>query len=296
MIEPLKFQEDSLAILNYKIEMLDHKMDSIILVNRDLMINKNYFSDIISTQMEWFAILFVLTFGILGLAYWIGIFKYFQNKFTELETNIKTTKNWLLSRIVQKDRDNQNKISSFNSVLENKINSIEKIQSELNNKKFELISEDISKLKNDSSDMISRTEKEIKEILDNQNKAYNEEKEGLLKELWDTNFNTQRSMFFSCYKDKNYTSALTWIIPMLEMIANDKVSYDINTFSDLAINCADNMAIDSTIKERFDVFNKTLQEIENNLEDDAKKESIKKLKIQLNKRYYTMISVVDTKK
>ncbi len=270
-------------------------MDSIIQVNKDLMVNKNYFSDIIDTQMDWFSVIFVITFGILGLAYWIGIIKYFKNKFSEYEENLKTTRNSLLSKVIQKDKENKNNISSNYTILDNKISSLERGQTELNNQKFSVISDDIIQLQKSVSELIGKTETEIKEIIEKQNIDFKSEKEDILSKLWDTNFNTQRSMFFSCYKSKSYTSALTWIIPMIEMIVNKEVDYELKAFIELATVCVTNMEIDDTIKERFDDFNRTLVELETKLDDDGSKEPIKQLRLHLNRTYYTKYEIANKK-
>lgn len=282
----IKQEIDSLSILNQKIDLLNQKIDSVTKVNTDLMVNHNYFSDIIDTQMDWFAIVFVITFGILGLAYWFGIFKYFTNKFRSLDSLIKNTRNSLIIRITQKDKDNVSKINSNHSVLENKIESLEKVMTELNNQRFNTINEEIIKLQTNISSMVIKTENEIKTIIEKQKEDFEEEKNQLLKDLWDTSFNAFRSMFFSCYKDKSYSSALTWIIPMLEMIVKNKVRYTLDTFSKLALTCAQKVTLDSTLKDRFDSLNATLVELEEISKEVDEKDKIKQIRIQLNKTYY----------
>jgi hypothetical protein len=291
MIDNLDLKNDSLIMLSNQVNLLTNKMDSITQVNRDLMVNKNYFSDIIATQMDWFALIFVITFGILGLAYWIGIFKYFRKKFDEHEKNLKETRNSLLSKIVQKDKESRNTILSNYTILDNKISSLEKCQTDLNKQKFTTISDDINKLQNTVSELIGKTENEIKDIIEKQNNTYNKERDNILSKLWDTNFNTQRSMFFSCYRDKAFSSALTWLIPMIEMIVNKEVDYELKDFVKLATECITSMKIDNTIKERFDEFNDTLVDLEKKLEDNDNKELIKQLKIHLNRTFYNKESV-----
>lgn len=285
-------QVDSLAVLTKNVYALNSKIDSIMSINKELMVNKNYFSDVIDTQMDWFALIFVITFGILGLAYWFGVIKYFQNNFITLNTDVKTTRNSLLSRISQIDKTIQAKILSNYTILDNKITSLEKIQTELNNQKFTTIDGDIKEIHKDITELISSTENEIKSLIDKQNNDFNEEKESILKKLWITNFDTQRSMFFSCYNDQNYSSALTWMIPMLEMIVDELVTgFDLETFIIYTEECISKAKIDETFTERFDSFNETLIELENKIEDSPKKEKLKQIRLLLNKTFYTNIVI-----
>lgn len=292
MVEKIKSHIDTLSILNDRVELLNHKVDSVLKANSELSVQKSFFSDIISTQMQWFSIVFIITFGVLGLAYWLGIFKYFKSKFRTLDNNIKLTRNSLISRISQKDKESHSKISNNYSILENKIETLEKIQTEINNQRFTSVADEISKLENNISKIISNTETDIKEIILKQKEEFDIEKDELFKKLWETNFDTNRSMFFSCYNDKAYSAALTWIVPMLEMISNKQiVEYEIETFAATALICAENFVIDKTISERFDEFNDTLKSIEDRLEDTESKNTIKEVRTQLNKTYYTKLNL-----
>lgn len=295
MIDSVNAKIDSIKLLSNQVELLTYKIDSIAEINKDLMVNKNYFSDIIDTQMDWFALIFVITFGILGLAYWIGIFKYFKKKFDEYDENLKMTRNSLLSKIAHKDKENKYHISSNYTILDNKVASLEKTQTDLNNQKFATISEDITHLQTTVSGLISKTENEIKDIIEKQNNAFKTETEDILTKLWDTNFNTQRSMFFSCYGDKSYTTALTWLIPMIEMIVNKEVDYDLKIFTNGATDCINKMKIDDTIKERFDSFNQILLELEIKAEESFDKGLLKDLRLLLNQTYYTKYPSTDKK-
>lgn len=288
MIEPrTKSTTDSLEILTSKINELAHKMDSVMQVNRDLMVNKNYFSDVIDTQMDWFAMIFVITFGILGLAYWLGIFKYFNNKFRKLDNDIKLSRNSLLARIAQKEKDSKTSISSNYTILDNKISSLEKLQNELSSQRYNSIDQNIVKLQNEISELIAKTEIDIKSIIEEQNVAFKSEKDELLQNLYETNFNTNRSMFFYCHGQKLYSAALTWILPMLKMIAEKQVEYELDSFSDLAIECIQEMTIDETINSGFDTYIQVIDEIERVLDADDLKTKIRELKFQFNKAYYT---------
>jgi hypothetical protein len=289
MQEIIATEKDSISILFNQINELSKKVDSIQKINNELTIHKTYFSDIIDTQMDWFALVFVITFGILGLSYWLGLYKYFQKKFSALELKNKDTKESLIARISIKDKINKNSIETINTVLTNKINSLEKLQSKLFQQKYDTLREDIDKLENNFSELISKTEQEIKEILESHKIEADKNKNSLFKEIWNTNFNTNRGMFFSTYNLHSYSSALTWLIPMLNMIATEKVDYKIDSFAEMANECAEKTKVDSTLKERFEQFVEDLKKAENDIENPDDKELIKKARISLNKTYYTNI-------
>ncbi len=301
-IDSLSVLKNNILILNSKIDSLESvadnvhslnsRIDSIISINKDLMVNKNYFSDVIDTQMDWFALIFVITFGILGLAYWLGIMKYFKNKFSSLNSDLITTKNSLISRMNQIYKTTQAKTLSNYTILDNKISSLEKIQTELNNQKFETINADIKEIQKDITEMISTTENDIKTIIEKQNNDFKEEKDSILRKLWITNFDTQRSMFFYCYNDENYSSALTWIIPMMDMIVDELVTgFDLELFIERTEECISKAKIDETFTERFDNFNEMLFQLENKIEDENNKDRIKQIRLLLNKTYYTQAEI-----
>jgi len=278
---------DSIVSLNIELEALNRELDLIKTVNKELMIHQNYFSDIIDTQMDWFAMIFLITFGVLGLVYWLGIFRYFNKKFSEIEVNVINTRNLLFDRISQKDKESKVKIETNYTILDKKVDTIEELITKVFQEKIESIKKDVERIDESNSNAISSTSSEIKEIIEDQGKEFEKNKKALLLEIWQTNFDTRRAMFFSCYKDKSFIAALSWLIPMLSMIAERKVDEELDAFTHLAIVCAESAEVDEIFEEKIEYFNKILETAENEIRGDAEKAKLREVKTKLNKTYYS---------
>lgn len=183
-------QSDSTKILLKQIADLQNQLNSLGIEVSHQKVAKDFFSDIIQSQMAWFGIIFAVAFGVIGLVYWRGI----RNSIKKLSDDFNAEK----SRVAQQVLSLENKITSANT--EN---------AEMVRKENEKLKEVVAKYNDEKIQAF--------------NQVFKTEKVDLLRQMKQIEFNACRGMFFSANNLKEHLGSLSWLVTMLHLLIIDKV-------------------------------------------------------------------------
>lgn len=279
--------KDSIITLKNQIESMQkqfsiviNKQDSLESINRDFKIKEDYFSDILSLQMDWFAIVFTATFGVLGLLYWFGILKYFNNKFQKIESDKEAV---------------DLRISSLETSMNEKINKNDASIREFYNEKHRRLEEKISNLDEKVDESVEKSYSELKELIANQKVEFNSIKNSLIKKITDTNFDSHRAMFFNNLDNKSFSIALAWAVGILKLIIIEDADADSDQWLVIVKECIQNIKSRKEIEESYDDLNNVLSEIKSHIEEE-KKALVDELIHKLNQIYYSVDSTGSNEK
>lgn len=289
---------DSLQSMPFRLKGMEHnffelklQIDSVITLNEKMIESENYFSDIIASQMGWFALLFMLTFGILGLAYWIGVRKYFMTRFDQINTIIETHE----ETNTNNHSNLKEKLSTDISNLDDKLEETDNRINELFNEKFKSSDEKIMNLSKKIDDSREENSDQLKELIEKQKKEFDVEKDDLLSKINDTNFHAERGMFFTTYYAKDYFSAFTWAISILKFGIKEKNMELQDIWVNYVHECIEAIEYNKEMKDNFIMFKNRLDDIVDSIEDKKHKKLMGDCVIIFNKKYYQNVEVSDKK-
>lgn len=284
--DSLIIYKEHLLALEVEFTSLKLEVDSIVNINSDLQMAKNYFSEIISSQMNWFAIIFALTFGLLGLLYWFGLIKYFQNKFKQSNDAFEDFK--LLETV------NHERLNDKIKTLSEKLNTSNETTKTSIEEKTNVINQNLNTLSDKIDDSIQKNSEELTSQIESQKEDFEKDKDELITKMDSINFDAQKGMFFNNYNDKDYFSAFTWAIPMLQsLIRQDE---PIKGWMHNTKLCVDKMKYDESMDEKIENLNETLNDLKKNLSDSEHLKTINYISKKFNKIYYSQVDLKESKK
>lgn len=288
----IKVFQDSLSGMNQSINLIQEqnhtlqiKIDSVIQINSNLKISENYFSDIIDTQMDWFGIFFVVTFGVLGLVYWYGLFRYFKKQNILLNEKISTNKINIEQDVNSNKVEIHKKVDLNKSETERNLNETKKDLKEIINKiddkhvelnqgskdlieeKLKSLNENLDNVTQNSEKIISNSTKELKELITTQNISFEETRKNLMKSIMHTDYNSQKAMYFHNYQNNNFNNALSWGVTILKLIVVDNYKADATPWIESLKTCIDKAKYTVLMENNYHWIVDLMKEIKNKAED-----------------------------
>lgn len=256
--------ENSIQELNQKIieinnssHILVSKHDSLTKTVNEFIISKEYFSDILSSQLG----LFSLIVGGLGLLIGLSVWGYFKWKFKLLEEKI-----------------------DFNGERDE---TADENLKELLNTKEVFLSQNIDNLKEDLKLSIEKNRDILQNIIEEQKIAYENEKDSLIHQINTTNFEACRSLYLFCHKEEDYLSAFSWIILILKHLIINKVeSVEISDWVNYAVDDTTKMKYGNWISKNYNEVKKLIDEMIANTDQDDIISNLNKISFNIGKLYF----------